>query len=92
MRSDEQRTADAELDDAVNRAARAYGVAPADYLLTEWVVVVESIKYGDDEDHAEHHGIMFRGGQGRMSVAAGLLRIAERMIVEDMPGPSIPPA
>jgi hypothetical protein len=77
-RTDDQRTADAALSDAVAAAAHAYNLLPDGAYATEFVVVVEGVRYSDDPDEwEEFHGLLFREGSSRKSVGVGLLRIGE---------------
>lgn len=81
-RTPEQRTADSALSDAVTAAARAYGLLPEDAHTTEFVVVVEGVRYGadDPDEWEEFHGLVFRDGSTRKSVGLGLLRIGDDLL------------
>lgn len=75
-RTEEQRTADAELHAAIQRVAVAYDL-PADAFITEWLVVGHALRATDDGDRHHDFTLLIENGE-RMSqhMGIGMLRTA----------------
>lgn len=73
-RTDAQREADDVLTAAVQQVITAYGLLPEGAIFSDFIAVVEGIKYPNGDDRFDdYHAIVFRDGQMRRSVARGLL-------------------
>jgi hypothetical protein len=69
-RTDEQRTADDALHEAIQAVARAYCL-PEDAFITDWVVVGHALRASDDGDR--HHDFTLLPENGlRMSQPMGI--------------------
>lgn len=92
-RTPEQRDADTALADAVQRCAEAYGWVGSGATLADFVVVLESTRYGEDPDvFEEFHSVLYRDGQTRRTVAVGLLDVGKDLVMRDLADSAIPGA
>lgn len=84
MRTEEQRAADAALEAAMERVARAYGWVPDTAHVTDFVGVIEAVQYSDTDPDAfdEYHFLAFRNGVARKSVGMGLLAIGHDLLLQ----------
>lgn len=68
----EQKAANDKLEQAVQAVVKAYELIPSDAVITDFMVVGESIGFHDNEDTSTGVFLAFRGGRIRNSVAIGL--------------------
>lgn len=68
----EQKAANEKLEEAVQAVVKAYELIPSDTVITDFMVVGESIGFHDNEDTSTGVFLAFRGGRIRNSVAIGL--------------------
>lgn len=87
QRTDEQAAADRDLEQAIERAARAYRRIPEHSTVISFTAVVEALTFNDDGDiRGEHHALLHQHGTERLSVAKGNLQIGLDILVVDGEG------
>lgn len=80
-----QKKADAALEEAVLECVNQYHMLGGT-MMTDFVVIVEGLSYDEDGDPDETFvGIAFRNGMARKSVALGLLKMGEDMLLTGEP-------
>jgi len=83
MKTLAQGQADKQLEEAVARTIKAYGLLPDGHNVIEFLVVVEGMAISaEDEDGVmpESLGLAFRNGVVRTSVAKGLIQMASEAL------------
>ena len=83
LKTEAQRKADAQLDEAMLVVCEAYGLL-ADKTMLDYVAVVEGVTFDDEGDISkEYYVLVFRRGDARTSVALGLLDKARAILLRD---------
>lgn len=78
MRTPEQVEADDALNEAIDRWAAAYDLIGNGELITNWVMVTESVSVDMDGSHRYNIGV--RNNSVPMATALGLLSIGENHV------------
>lgn len=82
MKTDDQRKADTQLDEAITVVCEAYGLF-SDKVMLDYVVVAEAVEFNDEGDiEKEYYSLTFRRGNARTSVALGLLDKAKTILLD----------
>jgi hypothetical protein len=68
----EQKAANEQLEDAIKEVVKAYDMMGEGRVITDYMVIGETIGFHDDEDTSSGVFLAFRGGRIRNSVALGL--------------------
>lgn len=68
----EQKAANEKLEEAIQGVVGAYNLIPGGAVVTDYMVVGESIGFHENEDTSTGVFLAFRGGRIRNSVAIGL--------------------
>jgi hypothetical protein len=80
-KTDAQKKADTALEEAVLGCVEQYRMLGGT-MMADFVVIVEGLSYDEDGDPDETFvGIAFRNGMARKSVALGLLKMGEDMLL-----------
>lgn len=71
--TEEQRAAEAQLQEALEAHVRAWKPAHEDGLLVDWTIVAQLTSFDDDGDRQSAYHLIFGGGQMDEHRAIGLL-------------------
>jgi len=84
-KTDGQKKADTALEEAVLECVKQYRMLGGT-MMADFVVIVEGLSYDEDGDPDETFvGIAFRNGMARKSVALGLLKMGEDLLLTGEP-------
>jgi len=85
-KTDAQKKADTALKQAVLECVKQYRMLGGT-MMADFVVIVEGLSYDEDGDPDETFtGIAFRNGMARKSVALGLVKMAEDLLLNGEQG------
>jgi len=84
-KTDGQKKADTALEEAVLECVNQYRMLGGT-MMTDFVVIVEGLSYDEDGDPDETFvGMAFRSGMARKSVALGLIKMGEDLLLTGEP-------
>jgi hypothetical protein len=84
-KTDAQKKADTALEEAVLECVKQYRMLGGT-MMTDFVVIVEGLSYDEDGDPDETFvGMAFRSGMARKSVALGLIKMGEDLLLTGEP-------
>lgn len=77
----EQKQAHDELEEAIKKVITLTGTMSPNAMMAEWMVIIEGITFDEQGDSMIDFGLLFRGGQVRLTTALGMLEISKDQLL-----------